>query len=115
MSATLMPGTTPAKAITASASPTRSRASSVEKLSPTIGATSRPAAGNSDCGAGSARQAARMSSESRGAEALATICLVHILNFDLLASDALRQGGGHEPVEVAVEDIGRRRRGHAGA
>ena len=31
--------------------------------------------------------------------------LLHIFDLDLLAGHALRQGGGHEAVEVAVEDI----------
>src|SRR5687767_15808071 len=108
MSATLMPGATPAKAITASASPRRSRASSVEKLSPMIGATSRFAAGNSDLPAGSARQAARMvtiaknavrSERSRGTcldfarheRSLFIAPLLDILDFNLLAGDPLGQ------------------------
>src|SRR5215203_2195216 len=105
MSATLMPGLMPAKAITASASPTRSRASSVEKLSPTIGATSRPAAGKSDLAAG-CWQASSASAAKAGN-------LLHILDLYAFAGDPLRQGRGHEPVEVAVEHVRRRWRGHA--
>ena len=39
---------------------------------------------------------------------------VHIFDLDLLAGDALRQSGGHEAVEVAVEHVGRRGGGDAG-
>src|SRR6185369_11111127 len=101
-----MPGLMPASSITCSASPKRSRASSVEKESPTIGATGRCACGN--CGSpGCARQA--VSASARKA------ALFHILDLDGLASDALRQGRGHESVEIAVEHIGRRSRSHTGA
>src|SRR5215217_7664079 len=102
-----MPGRMSAKAITASDSPTRSRASSVEKLSPTIGATSRPAAGKSDLGAGCSQP--NSASDAKAAN------LLHILDLDPFAGDALRQGRGHEPVEVAVEHVRWRWRGHAGA
>src|SRR5215213_6390080 len=99
MSATDMPCATPASRIDSSASPSRSRASSVEKESPTIGATSRCALGN--CGsAGWARQAARASS------AATRPALLHILDLDPLAGHPLRQSGGHEPVEIAVEHVG---------
>src|SRR6478609_6406517 len=103
MSATLMPGAMPAKAMTASASPTRSRASSVEKLSPTIGATARPAGGNS--------LFASCCLQPSKAKAARTASLVDIFNFDALARDALGQSGGHEAIEVAVQHIRRRRRG----
>src|SRR3954468_21311212 len=103
-----MPGFTPASSITSSASPIRSRASSVENVPPTIGAISRCALGK--CGSlGCARQAAT----ARAATAAAV--LLHILNLDRLSGRSLRQRGGHEPVEVAVKDIGRAGRGHAGA
>src|SRR6185503_19909967 len=99
-----MPGFTPASCITCSASPTRSRASSVEKLSPTIGATSRSALGK--CGSlGYARQAARRENAATSAAAL-----FHILDLDRFAGDTLRQGRGHEPVEIAVEHVARRGR-----
>src|SRR5438874_699341 len=103
-----MPGFTPASCITSSASPTRSRASSVEKASPTIGATSRWALGK--CGSlGCARQAV---SASRAAAAAA---LLHILDLDRFAGHPLRQSGGHEPVEIAVEHVAGAGRSHAGA
>src|SRR5205085_12160005 len=93
-----MPGLTPASCITCSASPTRSRASSVEKVSLRVGATSRWAAGN--CGSlGCARQA-----ERRTTDAAATP-LLHILDLDFLSSDPLRQRGGHETVEVAIRHV----------
>src|SRR5690242_9435464 len=93
--------------MTSSASPRRSRESSVEKVSPTIGAAERCALGN--CGSeGWARQ------EASEATAMSASILVDILDLDRLARHALRQGRGHEPVEVAVKHIARRRRGHAG-
>src|SRR5262245_26828748 len=95
-----MPGATSARRMTASASPVRSRTSSVETLSLTIGATARPAFGNSLV-RGSAWQAAT-NKISRAADAL-----LDILDFHLFASDALRQGGGHELVEIAVEYVSR--------
>src|SRR4051794_12116470 len=103
-----MPGFTAASSITSSASPMRSRASSVENVPPTIGAMSRCALGK--CGSlGCARQAAT----ARTAAAAAV--LFHILNLDRFAGHSLRERGSHEPVEVAVKDIGRAGRGHAGA
>ena len=81
MSATDMPGVTPAKAITASASPSRSRASSVEKLSLTIGALARCDLGKVDCG--SAR------SQAASAKAMRAIALIDILDLDLFAADPL--------------------------
>src|SRR5687768_12793410 len=107
MSATLMPGLMPAKAITASASPSRSRASSVEKLSPTIGATSRLAAGKSDLGAACSHAASR--------PAARTASLVDILDLDSLPGHSLGQGRGHEAVEFAVEHVRWRRRRYPGA
>src|SRR3546814_2074554 len=47
MSATVMPGRTSAESITSSASLTRSRASSVDHLVETVGATGRSAGGKS--------------------------------------------------------------------
>ena len=35
--------------------------------------------------------------------------LLHILNLDDLAGDALRQSGSHEAVEIAVEHVTRAR------
>src|ERR1041385_114366 len=103
-----MPGFTPASSITSSASPTRSRASSVEKLSPTIGATSRWAEGK--CGSvGWARAAGSATS------AASAPVLFHILDLDLFARDPLRQGRGHEAVEITVEHVAWRRRGDSGA
>src|SRR5688572_13372637 len=97
-----MPGLTAASSITCSASPSRSRASSVEKLSPMIGATSRCGLGNGPCsGACRHAQTIAASANSHGD-------LLHILDLDPLAGDALRQSGGHEPVEVAVEHVTRR-------
>src|SRR6185369_1632262 len=102
-----MPGFIPASCMTSSASPRRSRASSVENVSPTIGATGRCALGN--CGSlGCARQAV-----SASAAAIAD-ALFHILNLDSLAGHALGEGRGHEPVEVAVEHIAWAGRGDAG-
>src|SRR4051812_37229121 len=94
--------------MTSSASPSRSRASSVEKASSTIGATSRWAFGKAGC-AGSDRH------EASTKTAAATAALFHILDLDGFARDALRQCGRHEPVEIAVEDVTRRGRGDAGA
>src|SRR5436305_14476010 len=103
-----MPAFTPASCITSSASPTRSRASSVENESPTIGATSRWAVGK--CGSlGCARQ------EATAKIAAAAAALLHILDLDDFARDTLRQGGRHEPVEAAVEHVAGTGRGHAGA
>src|SRR5687767_2452442 len=93
-----MPGLTPANCITCSASPTRSRVSSVEKLSPTMGATGRRTCGKSG-GTGSERQEASSNSAASAA------ALFDILDFHALAGHALRQGGGHEPVEVAIKDV----------
>src|SRR6185369_17803884 len=103
-----MPGLMPASPITSSASPKRSRASSVEKESPTIGATGRWALGN--CGSdGVARHAVRASAAARAA------ALLHILDLDRLAGHALRQRRGHEPVEIAVQHVAWGRRSHPGA
>src|SRR5260221_9862693 len=102
-----MPGLTPAICITCSASPTRSRASSVEKVSLTVGATSRWGAGN--CGSlGWARQAART-------RHVAAAALFHILDLDGFTGHPLRQGRGHEAIEVAIQHVAGRRRGDAGA
>src|SRR3954462_5782139 len=105
-----MPGFTAASSITSSASPSRSRASSVEKVSPTIGATSRFARGN--CGSdGCAWHPA-------SAAALTTATQANLFNvFDLdgLAGDPLREGGGHEAVKVAIEHVARAGRGYPGA
>src|SRR5438270_10253131 len=102
-----MPGLIPASAITCSASPRRSRASSVEKVSLTVGATSRWAAGN--CGSlGCARQPAR----SRQA---AAAVLLHTLDLDGFAGYPLRQRRGHEAVEIAVQYVTGRGRRHARA
>ena len=104
MSATDMPGLTSAKAITASASPSRSRASSVEKLSQTIGATGA-------VGLGEARRlrlgaaGGESSSETRQTTA-ARAHLIDILDLDRFAGHPLRQGRGHEAVEIAVEHVG---------
>src|SRR4029079_7274814 len=106
MSETLLPGLTPAKAMTDSASPVRSRASSVEKLSPTMGATSRPAGGNSVL--------ASCCLQPSSAKAAKTASLVDIFNFNALAGDALGHSRSHEPVEVAVEHIRWSGRGDAG-
>src|SRR5512141_2081832 len=103
-----MPGTTPASWMTCSASPTRSRASSVEKESPTIGATGRSAFGKRGC-SGAWRQAPIAEIRSRAMSAL-----FDILDLDALAGNALGKGRGHEPVEIAVEHVARRRRRHAG-
>src|SRR4029453_528880 len=108
MSATDMPGLMPAKAMTSSASPRRSRASSVEKMSETIGATGRSASGKvGPCG--SARHDASTASRSRTGTVAARTgnTLVDVLDIDLLARHPLRQGGGHEAVEVAVEHVAR--------
>src|SRR6476646_3188046 len=103
-----MPGLMPASSITSSASPRRSRASSVEKVPPPIGATSRWAAGK--CGSdGCARQAARASAATNENS------LFDILDLNRLAGHALRQGSGHETVEVTVENIARAGRGDARA
>src|SRR5687767_12302885 len=115
MSATDMPALIPAKAITSSASPSRSRASSVEKRSDTIGATGRSASGKRGA-CGSARHAASSTANSISTGRAARACiLVDVLDIDLLARHALRQGGGHEAVEVAVENVTRRGRDHPGA
>src|SRR4051794_19331689 len=103
-----MPDLIPASSITSSASPTRSRASSVEKASPTIGATSRCALGK--CGSlGCARQAASVRN------AAAAAALVHILDHNGFASHPLRQRRGHKSVEIAIEDVAGTGRGHAGS
>src|SRR3954454_24276196 len=94
-----MPGLRPAIRMTSSASPSRSRASSVEKVSPTIGATSRCALGNRGW-LGCARHEASASNSTAAA-----LALLHILDLNPLAGDALGQRGGHEPVEIAVEHI----------
>src|SRR5207237_3834047 len=100
-------GFTPASCITCSASPTRSRASSVENALPTIGATSRWALGK--CGSlGCARQAVSASS------AAAATGLLHILDLDRFPGHPLRQSRGHEPVEIAVEHVAGAGRSHAG-
>src|SRR5256885_14748644 len=99
-----MPGLIPVSCITSSASPSRSRASSVEKESPTIGATSRCAVGKRGS-LGCARQAA--SARTQRDTATARIALFHILDLDRLAGQALRQRGGDEAVEVAVEHVAR--------
>src|SRR6476661_1156506 len=106
-SATDIPGLTPANCITSSASPARSRASSVEKVVPTIGATSRCAVGKRGSD-GCARQPAR---KSNTAAVLAA--LFDILDLDCLAGHALRQGCRHEAVKVAVEHVARAGRGDA--
>src|SRR5438132_10047332 len=103
-----MPRFTPASSMTCSASPARSRASSVEKESPTIGATSRCALGK--CGSlGCARQA-----PSARIAAAAAADLLHILDLDRFARHPLREGCGHEAIEVAIEHIAGARRCHAG-
>src|SRR5436190_21331262 len=109
-----MPGLTPASAVTSSASPSRSRASSVEKASPTIGETSRCAAGKRGS-LGCARHE-EVNSNARRSPPLrrGRAKLLNILDLDGLAGDALRQRRGHEPVEVAVKHVGRRGRRHAG-
>src|SRR4029078_2387355 len=84
-------------------SPRRSRASSVEKASLTIGATSRWALGNCGC-----RGCSRQESSRKAARAAA---LFHILAFDRLPRHALRQGRGHEAIEIAIEDVAGRGRG----
>src|SRR5688572_21109938 len=102
-----MPGLTPASATTRLNSPWRSRASSVEKESPTIGATGRCALGKlfslAGCRHDASASKARMTS------------LVDILDLDLFARHALRQGRRHEAVEVAVEHVSGRGRSHPGA
>src|SRR5438445_7469348 len=103
-----MPGFTPASSMTCSASPTRSRASSVEKASPTIGATSRCALGKRGS-LGCARQAASATT------AAAAAVLLHILDLYRFSRHPLRQRGGHEPVEIAVEHVAGAGRGHTGA
>src|SRR5215218_7067213 len=108
MSATHIPGATPASFSTCSASPSRSRASSVEKASLTIGATSRSALGKRGS-SGAWRQAPSAVSRRKAQKRL-----FDILDLDALAGDALRQSRGHEPVQVAVEHIARRSRCHAG-
>jgi hypothetical protein len=91
------------QAITSSASPSRSRASSVEKLSPTIGATSR-------CGSGKRGAAARrrrrrqQRAKQQQEQALASPYSTSSTS-TFLAGHALRQGRGHEAVEVAVEHV----------
>src|SRR6476646_4954151 len=103
-----MPGLMPASSITSSASPRRSRASSVEKVPPTIGATSRWAAGNLGS-VGCARHEAIASASIAAMMAV----LFDSFDHDGFARDALRQGGGHEAVEIAVEDVAGRGRGDA--
>src|SRR4051812_32267521 len=104
-----MPGFTPASRMTSSASPRRSRASSVEKTSLTVGATGRLAFGK--CGSlGFARQPP----SDRRMRAASAAALVDILDLDGLASDALGQCRGHEAVEVAIEHVRRRGRRDAG-
>src|SRR6476469_10688693 len=101
-----MPRLTPARRMTSSASPSRSRASSVEKVLLTVGATARLAFGN--CGSlGLARQPG---SDRTNTAARAAV-LVHILDLDGFARHPLRQGRRHEAVEVAVERIARAGRG----
>src|SRR3982750_2667164 len=104
-----MPRLTPASCITASASPMRSRASSVEKVLPTIGATGRWALGK--CGSlGCARhEAIAVKAQSAAPH------LLHIFDLDRLAGHALRQSRGHEAVEIAVEHVAWSRRRHSGA
>src|SRR5512139_708292 len=102
-----MPGVTSARRMTSSASPVRSRTSSVEKLSLTIGATARPTFGNSS-GFCSARQAAAARIKRT------TDALLNILDFHLFAGNALRQRCRHELVQVAVKNVGWGGRGYAG-
>src|SRR5436190_84243 len=116
-----MPAVTSASRTTSSASPSRSRASSVEKDSSTIGATSRPASGNTwRCG--SARQPASPSSNAPVSAAelpvsqpCPALILVDILDVHLLAGDPLREGRCHEPVEVSVQHVAWRGGSDAGA
>src|SRR5579872_2287083 len=125
-----MPFFTPASCITCSASPARSRASSVEKVPPTIGATSRWALGK--CGwrgcsrqvkskaaqsvitalARNSREGCRRFARARSASKWRNVSiLLDILDLDRLAGHSLRQGCGHESIEVAVERVtGRSRR-----
>src|SRR5689334_12487917 len=103
-----MPGFSWASSITSSASPTRSRASSVENASLTIGAMSRCAEGKRGC-VGCARHAARPTIRA------SATALFDILNLDGFAGNALGKSRGHEAVEVAVEHVVRRGRGDAGA
>src|SRR6266542_5667 len=138
-----MPGLSPLRVITSSASPSRSRASSVENASLTIGATSRCAAGK--CGwVGWARQATRARARSANisppprwgrvwvgvtvsSRVTSSITpplplpikgrgkLLDILDLDGFAGHALRQSRGHEPVQIAVEHVARGGRGDSGA
>src|SRR3954469_17521370 len=103
-----MPALTPASCMTSSASPARSRASSVEKVPPTMGATSRWAVGNRGSD-GCARQAA----SARTAAAAAA--LLHILDLYGFAGHPLRQRRSHEAVEIAVEHVAGAGRHDAGA
>src|SRR5690349_20800606 len=115
MSATDMPGWTCAAATTASNSPTRSRTSSVEKASDTIGATSRPEGGKLSAASPSARQAASASARQQNASVPpARRILVDVFHVDLLARHPLARSSGHEAVEIAVEHVARRRRGDPG-
>src|SRR5690348_5032289 len=102
-----MPVRTPASCMTCSASPNRSRASSVENVSLTMGATVRWALGKR-LSPGCALQESSRSAASAAA-------LFHILDLDRFAGHALRQSRGHEPVEIPVEDVARRRGSDAGA
>src|SRR5690242_8005448 len=88
--------------MTSSASPSRSRASSVENAPPTVGATSRWALGNRGS-VGCALQAV-----SARTAAAAAPSLVDILYLDRLARHPLRQRRRHEAVEIAIEHIARR-------
>src|SRR5690242_17861418 len=105
-----MPCLTPASFMTSSASPSRSRASSVEYAPLTVGATSRCALGNRGS-VGWALQAV----SARTAAAAADPSLLDILDLDRLARHPLGQRRRHEPVEIAIEHVSWRGRSDARA
>src|SRR5688500_3427774 len=82
-----------------------------------IGDTGRCGSGKGELGAATwSRQPPSSASASSSAAGVRTAgALVDIFHFDLLAADALRQRRGHEAVEIAVEHVGGRGGGDAGA
>ena len=50
---------------------------------------------------------ARQAASSAQAAAQRRAALLHIFDLDRLASDPLRQSGGHESIEIAIEHVGR--------
>src|ERR1700761_7249175 len=105
-----LPFLIPARSIPSSASLSRSRASSLDQRADWIEATGRSAAGKplvlSACffsGVPGAPLHAATSSAAEQARAVPNRILIDILHIDLLAGDALRERGGGERIDGAIE------------